>query len=135
MWEILFRRSVNQIWRHFMCQTNMTEMSSTTWAFISKVLYLIKTRSIDTEDKWIDCNKLYIYILASTISWHHLSLNASYTQNCLNCFEWIAECERSTFTKPVSNKGLLDLRYEGQIYCFRIPFTDLEFQSLGHAPF
>lgn len=100
----------------------MTELSPTTCACISKALYLIKTRSIDTEDKWIDCNTLYI--LASNISGHHLSLNASYTQNCLNCFEWIADCGRSTFIKPVLNKVLLDPKYQGQICCLRMLFTD-----------
>lgn len=113
----------------FLYQTDMTEISPTTWACISKVLYLIKTRSVDTEDKWIDCNTLYI--LASNISWHHLFLNASYTQNCLKCFEWIADRGRSTFIKPVLNKVLLDPKYQGQIYCLRMLFTDLEW----HAPF
>lgn len=129
MREILFRGSVHQIWRHFLCPTDMTELSPTTCACISKALYLIKTRFIDTEDKWIDCNTLYI--LASNISWHHLSLNASYTQNCLKCFEWIADRGRSTFIKPVLNKVLLDPKYQGQIYCLRMLFTDLEW----HAPF
>lgn len=113
----------------FFMPNGMTELSPTTCACISKALYLIKTRSIDTEDKWIDCNTLYI--LASNISWHHLSLNASYTQNCLKCFEWIADRGRSTFIKPVLNKVLLDPKYQGQIYCLRMLFTDLEW----HAPF